>query len=148
MANQPKINKNSDGDSGIDFTKAKEVIAALVGLFKVPTLPAPPVSKRTALSATLRSGLSPTKIAGEIVKRQSEAGAIIGANDDGSENIAEKMERIRVEEIVNALITDGRVTIVNLPGQTINASGVGNLGGPVPVVGQTTTTSNGYGVIT
>ncbi len=148
MANQPKINKNSDGDSGIDFTKAKEVIESLVGLFKVPTLPAPPVSKRTALSATLRSGLSPTKIAGEIVKRQSEAGAIIGANDDGSENIAEKMERIRVEEIVNALITDGRVTIVNLPGQTINASGVGNLGGPVPVVGQTITTSNGYGVIT
>ena len=148
MANQPKINKNSGGDSGIDFTKAKEVIGALVGLFKVPTLPAPPVSKRTALSATLRSGLSPTKIAGEIVKRQSEAGAIIGANDDGSENIAEKMERIRVEEIVNALITDGRITIVNLPGQTISASGVGNLGGPVPVVGQTTTTSTGYGVIT
>jgi hypothetical protein len=148
MANQPKINKNSGGDSGIDFTKAKEVIGALVGLFKVPTLPAPPVSKRIALSATLRSGLSPTKIAGEIVKRQSEAGAIIGANDDGSENIAEKMERIRVEEIVNALITDGRITIVNLPGQTISASGVGNLGGPVPVVGQTTTTSTGYGVIT
>ena len=69
----------------------------------------------------LRSGLSPTKIAGEIIKRQSEAGAIIGANDDGSENIAEKMERIRVEEIISALITDGRVTIINLPGQKITA---------------------------
>ena len=73
---KPKINKNSGENSGIDFTKVSSVISALVSLFKVPTLPAPPVSKRTALSAVLRSGLSPTKIAGEIIKRQSEAGAL------------------------------------------------------------------------
>ncbi len=146
---KPKINKNSGENSGIDFTKVASVISALVSLFKVPTLPAPPVSKRTALSAVLRSGLSPTKIAGEIIKRQSEAGAIIGANDDGSENIAEKMERIRVEEIISALITDGRVTIINLPGQKITASGVTPPGGgPVQVLGTSLTTSNGYGVIT
>ncbi len=143
-----KINKNNSNNEGIDFTKAKEVIGALIGLFKVPSLPAPPVSKRTALSATLRSGLSPSKIAGEIIKRQSEAGATIGANDDGSENISEKMERIRVEEIVSALISDARITIVNLPGQKITASGVTPPGGgPVQVVGTSLTTSNGYGVI-
>lgn len=142
-----KINKNN-GNDGIDFTKAKEVISSLISLFKVPSLPAPPVSKRTALSATLRSGLSPSTIAGEIIKRQSEAGAIIGANDDGSENISEKMERIRVEEIVSALISDARITIVNLPGQKITASGVTPPGGgPVQVVGTSLTTSNGYGVI-
>lgn len=149
MANLPKINFNSSGNGGIDFSKARVVIEALIALFKIPTLPAPPVSKRVALSATLRSGLSPAKIAGEIIKRQSEAGAILGANDDGTENIAEKMERIRVEEIVNALIRDGRITIVNLPGQKITASGVTPPGGgPVQVVGTSITTSNGYGVIT
>ena len=59
------------------------------------------------------------------------------------------MERIRVEEIVNALIRDGRITIVNLPGQKITASGVTPPGGgPVQVVGTSITTSNGYGVIT
>lgn len=149
MANLPKINKNSDGNSGIDFSKAREVIESLISLFKIPTLPAPPVSKRTAISATLRSGLSPAKIAGEIIKRQSQAGAIVGANDDGTENIAEAMELIRVEEIINALLRDGRITIVNLPGQTITASGVTPPGGgPVQVVGKSITTSNGYGVIT
>ena len=146
---KPKINKNSSGNSGIDFTKAKEVITALIGLFKIPTLPAPPVSKTTAISATLRSGLSAKKIAGKIIERQSEAGAIIGVNDDGSKNIAEAMELIRVEEIINALLRDGRITIVNLPGQTITASGVTPPGGgPVQVVGTSLTTSNGYGVIT
>ncbi|MDB4326335.1 hypothetical protein N9966_00820 [bacterium] len=143
-----KINKSNSSNGGIDFTKAKDVIGALVGLFKVPSLPAPPVSKRTALSSVLRSGLSPSKIAGEIIKRQSEAGAVIGANDDGSENIAEKMERIRVEEIVSAIISDCRVTIINLPGQKITASGVTPPGGgPVQVVGTSLTTSNGYGVL-
>ena len=59
------------------------------------------------------------------------------------------MERIRVEEIISALITDGRVTIINLPGQKITASGVTPPGGgPVQVLGTSLTTSNGYGVIT
>lgn len=143
-----KINKNSNENFGIDFTKVKDVIGALVSLFKIPSLPAPPVSKRTAISATLRPGLSSSKIAGDIIKRQAEAGAIIGANDDGSENIAEKMERIRVEEIVSAIVSDARVTIINLPGQSITASGVTPPGGgPVQVVGTTLTTSNGYGVL-
>lgn len=147
MGNIPKINRNSDL-SNIDFSKAREVIKALLFLFKIPPIPAPPVSKRTSLSSVLRPGLSPSKIAGEIIKRQSEAGAFIGANDDGTENISEKMERIRIEEIVNAIIRDARVTIVNLPGQKITASGVTPPGGgPVQVVGTSITTSNGYGVL-
>lgn len=147
MGNIPKINRNSDL-SNIDFSKAREVIKALLFLFKIPPIPAPPVSKRISLSAVLRPGLSPAKIAGEIIKRQSEAGAFIGANDDGTENISEKMEKIRIEEIVNAIIRDSRVTIVNLPGQKITASGVTPPGGgPVQVVGTSITTSNGYGVL-
>ena len=147
MGNIPKINKNSSGDGGIDFSKAKEVLQKLLGLFEVPPIPAPPVSKSTALSSVLRPGLSPTKIASNIIKRQSEAGALIGANDDGTENISEKMERIRVEEIVSSIMTDCRVTIVGLPGQTVQATGVVPPGLPVQVVGTTITTSNGYGVL-
>jgi len=148
MAVQVKTNSKSGSNSGIDFSKAKEVIRALLNLFKVPSLPAPPVSKRIALSAVLRPGLSATKITGEIIKRQAEAGAIIGPNDDGSENISEKMERIRVEEIVKAIVSDARITIINLPGQRVTASGVTPPGGgPVQVLGTSLTTSNGYGVI-
>jgi len=148
MAIQVKTNTKSGSNEGIDFTKARAVIRALLNLFKVPSIPAPPVSKTIALSAVLRPGLSASKIASEIIKRQSDAGAITGPNDDGTENISEKMERIRVEEIVNAIIADARITIINLPGQTISASGVTPPGGgPVQVVGTSLTTSNGYGVM-
>lgn len=148
MAVQVKTNTKSGSNEGIDFSKAKQVISALLNLFKVPSIPAPPVSKTIALSAVLRPGLSATKITTNIIKRQTEAGALIGPNDDGSESEAEKMERIRVEEIVNAIISDSRITIINLPGQTITASGVTPPGGgPVQVVGTSLTTSNGYGVI-
>lgn len=146
MSNIPKINKTSTGDSNIDFTKAAEVIKSLLKLFKVPSLPAPNVSKVQTLSSTLRPGLSPTKIAANIIKRQSEAGAPIGVLSDGSDNISEKMELIRVEEIINAIISDARVTVTVLPGQSIQGSGA-NAGGPVVVVGQTLTLGKGTGLI-
>jgi hypothetical protein len=140
------LNKTTNTNEDIDFSKAIQVIRALLNLFKTPSVPAPPVGKIQTLSSTLRPGLSATKIAANIIKRQEEAGAFIGANDDGSENISEKMERIRVEEIVNALVTDARVTITQLPGQTITATG-GNAGGPVQVIGQTITLGKGTGLI-
>jgi len=118
----------------------------LLKLFTIPTIPSPPVTKNESLSAILRPGLSPIKIATNIIKRQSEAGAFIGANDDGSANISEKMELIRVEEIINAILLDARVTIVNLPGQTVKSEGA-SPAGPVTTIGTTLTTSNGYGVI-
>lgn len=146
MGNIPKVNKNSESDKKIDFSKAKEVIGKLLGLFKVPPLPAPQVNKLTALSAIQRPGFSASKVAGEIIKRQSEAGALIGANDDGTENIAEKMEKIRVEEIQKAIVRDVRVTIAGIPGQTVTTTGTA---GPIPVttVGTVITTGTGYGVL-
>ena len=140
------MNSNIDSNNNIDFSKAPQVIKALLKLFKVPVIPAPNVSKVQTITSTLRPGLSATKIAANIIKRQSEAGAPIGVLDDGTDNISEKMERIRVEEIVNALISDARITVTVLPGQTIQGSG-GNAGGPVAVVGQTLTLGKGTGLI-
>ena len=60
--------------------------------------------------------------------------------------MSEKMERIRVEEIVKALVTDARITVTINPGQTINGTG-GNVGGPVTVIGQTLTLGKGTGLI-
>ena len=146
MSNIPNINKNVDVNVNIDFTKSTDVIKALLKLFKVPSIPAPPVTKLQSLSASLRPGLSSTKIAANIIKRQSEAGAPIGNLDDGSQSITEKMEVIRVEEIINALISDARITVTLYPGQTIQGTG-GNAGGPVVVVGQTLTLGKGTGII-
>ena len=138
--------KSNSSFENIDFSKAIDVVRALISLFKVPSLPAPAVSKRIAISAALRPGLDYNKIAAKIISDQSEAGAIAGDNDDGTDNISEKMEIIRVKYICEAIIADARVTIVNLPGQQVTATG-GNAGGPIQVYGKSLTTSTGIGVI-
>jgi hypothetical protein len=121
--------------------KSTSLVALILGLFLIPNIPSAPVTKKQALSAILRPGLSATKIASEIIKRQSEAGAIVGVNDDGSANISEKMERIRVEEIIKAILLDARVTITLLPGQTTGPTGGG---APTTVI----TTGRGFGIMT
>jgi hypothetical protein len=131
----------------IDYTKAPQVIKALLSLFKLPVTPAPPVTKIQTLSTKLRPGLSPSKIATNIIKRQSEAGAILGPNDDGTDNIAEKMELIRVEEITKALVKDARITITGMPGQTVTITGSDATGIPVTGVGKVVTLGSGTGLI-
>ena len=140
------IQSNSSGEK-IDFSKAKDVISSLLNLFKTPSAPAIKVDKYQVLTTKLRPGLSPTKISAEIIKRQTDAGAIpIGIRDDGSENMSEKMERIRVDVIVKAIIRDARITVTIDPGALIQGTG-GNGGGPITVVGQTLTIASGTGLI-
>jgi len=146
MATDSNINKTSNINVTIDFKNSAEVIKSLLRLFKVPSLPAPPVTKVQALSSNLRPGLSATKIAAEIIRKQSDVGAPVGTLSDGSENISEKMEVIRVQEIINALISDARITVTVLPGQVIQGTG-GNAGGPIVVFGSTLGLGVGNGVI-
>ena len=98
-------------------------------------------------SAINRPGLSPMLIASNIIRRQSEAGAPFGAAADGSANIAEAMERIRVEEMVKALKMDAKVQ-VGIPIGGIQFTGTGaNAGGPVVVKGFNINNAHGIGII-
>lgn len=98
-------------------------------------------------SAIKRPGLSAMMIASRIIKRQSEAGAPFGAAADGSANIAEAMERIRVEEMVNALKMESRVQIgMPIGGVQIMATGA-NSGGPVVVNGFNINMPHGDGIV-
>lgn len=56
------------------------------------------------------------------------------------------METIRVEEIINALITKMKVEVAIPPGIPITATG-GNAGGPIVVQGVTTNSAKGEGVV-
>ena len=78
-------------------------------------------------SAVQRPGLSAMLIASNIIRRQVEAGAPSGNAADGSANVAEAMERIRVEEMVKALKMDAGVQI-GIPIGGIQVA-VGNLTG-------------------
>lgn len=98
-------------------------------------------------SAINRPGLSAMLITSNIIRRQSEAGAIAGPAKDGGANIAEAMERIRVEEMIKALKMDAKIQI-GIPIGAIQFTGTGaNAGGPVVVTGFNINSPHGIGII-
>ena len=98
-------------------------------------------------SAVKRPGLSAMIIASNIIKRQSEAGAPFGPAADGSANVAEAMERIRVEEMVRALKMDANIQVgIPIGGITVSVSGA-NAGGPFTATGPNVNAVHGGGIM-
>lgn len=125
-----------------------EVISTIQAAFSLNTTPVAPLPPPLIVTGgAIRPGLSARKIASRIISRQSKAGAPVGALPDGSDNVAEAMELVRVEEIVNAILTEAKIEVVIPPGVAINAVGVGNLGAPVVSQGATVTFAQGQGII-
>jgi len=123
------------------------LIKIILAAFIMPSIPATPIPPPLLLlGANTRSGLSARNVAARIISRQSDAGAPVGANNDGTPNVYEAMEVIRMEEIINALITEAKIEIIIPPGTPITGVG-GNVGGPVVVQGATTSYGKGNGVI-
>ena len=125
----------------------KKILSIISGAFNTPQAPISPLpAPLLMVGANQRTGLSAQAIASRIISRQGEAGCVVGTNIDGSPNIAEAMEVIRVEEIIQALITEAKIEIVLPPGLTISAIGA-NAGGPIVVNGATIMFGIGSGVI-
>lgn len=123
------------------------VLNTLSSAFKIPSQPVTPLPPPLLLSgANLRSGISAKDTAAKVISRQSEAGAPVGDIYNSTENISEAMERIRVEEIVNTLLTQAKVEVVIPAGVPVTATGA-NAGGPVVVQGATTNLAQGQGVL-
>lgn len=101
----------------------KAITAARIPLTKIPAI-------ILVCSAVQRPGLSAKTIAANIIKRQSEAGAPVGRAADGSQNIAEAMEVIRVEEMIKALKMDARVDVAIPLGSIQVAGTVQTVAGP------------------
>lgn len=120
-------------------------ISSLMEKARAPLAPIPAII--LACSAIKRPGLSAITIAGNIIRRQSEAGAPVGLNIDGSRNVAEAMEVIRVEEILKAIRLEGKVEIA-IPIGGITTLGQGaNSGGPVVVTSVNTNPVYGTGIL-
>jgi hypothetical protein len=133
-------------DNNIDFNNFNSVVKTLLNFFKIPETVAPRIPPPTVILSKARPGLSPSKIAARIIRRQSEVGAPIGDLPDGTESITEKMEVIRIEEIINSLTTEARITTAIEPNIQVVSTGA-NAGGPIVTNGQTVTLGSGYGVI-
>lgn len=125
------------------------VLNTLKAAFKVPQQPVTPLPPPLIVSGgNLRPGLSSRDIASKIIERQSEAGAPNGpAIYQSTNNVSEAMERVRVEEIVNAILTQSKVDVALPPGIPVSTVGVGNIGGPVTSQGATTQIATGNGII-
>jgi len=135
---------NFDSKDLKKFASITAVLGLIIAAFKIKFNPQPPIPPEIIyIGATQRDGLSAIRTAANIISRQQEAGAPVGKLKDGSDNVAEKMERIRIEEIFNALQTEGRVDIAIPPG--VPVSGV--VPGVGPFFGSTTNFIQGRGTM-
>lgn len=120
-------------------------ISDAINAIKIPATPLPPTL--LAIGGQFRSGINPSMVAANIIQRQSEAGAPFGPSADGSANVAEAMEVIRIEEIMKALKYDAQVQIAIPPG-TVNIVGTCITPvGPGTINGTNVTPINGFGII-
>lgn len=145
--NTDKKSETASSDD-ISVGSISSVLNIVLSAFKIPKTPVSPLPPPLLLiGANLRPGITASEIASRIISRQSEAGLIVGDSYGDGPNRNEAMELIRIEEIVNAVLTEAKVEIVIPPGIAVTTIGVGNLGAPVVSQGATTNIAVGSGVI-
>lgn len=143
-------NKKSEVITSDNFNlgSISSIINIILSAFKIPKQPVTPLPPPLIMAgANLRPGITASSIAARIISRQSEAGMVVGDVFGDGPNTAEAMELIRIEEIVNSLLTEAKIEVVIPPGVGVTTIGVGNLGAPVLSQGSTTTMGVGSGVI-
>jgi hypothetical protein len=128
-------------------TNLGSVVDIINSFLETALSPAPIIQPPIILTGgPLKPGLNSRQITSRIISRKSEAGAPTGILPSGAPSVDEKMERIRVEEIINAIISEARITVVIPPGTPVTTIGA-NAGGPVLSQGVTINLTQGYGVI-
>jgi len=132
----------------IDFNNIEDIVNGFDKVLKLSSIGGPPPipAPLILIGVPRRSGLSPTKIASRIIARKSEAGLPVGVLPSGGVSPDEIMERIRIEEIVNALQQEAVISVAIPPGISLTAAGISPTG-PVSVFGSTIYYAKGYGVI-
>jgi len=139
----PQKSTTSNG-SFSSMSNILKILLSAFSLMKQPadTLPPPLIF----IGAKLRPGLSARDIAARVISRFSESDAVNGEIFQEGNNVMTALELIRMEEIVNAIQTEMKISSVIDPGaMIINASGA-NGGGPVTVVGTNINITESNGV--
>lgn len=145
--NTDKKSEISTGDN-INLSSISSILNLILSAFKIPKQPVTPLPPPLILvGANLRPGITASSIAARIISRQSEAGLVTGDVFADGPNTAEAMEVIRIEEIINSILTEAKIEVVIPPGVSVTTLGIGNLGAPVLSQGATTTLAVGSGVI-
>lgn len=130
-----------------NFNSIDSVVENVLKLLDIPKPPDTPIATPLILASVNRTGSSATKIAAEVIRRQSEAGIPVGALPDGSVNPTEQMYIILIEEIFKALYRDIKLSVAIQPGISVTAAGTDATGTPVAVQGVTTSIGIGNAVL-
>jgi len=145
--NQEKL-EDVKNNSSFNLGSISGVLNLILSAFSIPDEPVaalpPPL---IMVGAKLRPGVSAQAVASRIIARQSEAGRQVGDVFADGPNNEEAMELIRIEEIINTILTESVVNVVIPPGISVMTVGIGNLGIPVVSQGVTTTMAVGDGII-
>lgn len=130
----------------IKSIKTKDILAAILSIFKIPDVPAPPIDPASILTTATRPGMSPRKIWSNILSELPSAGAPFGPLPSGAENVSEKVLYIQTKEMIKALQQDARISVSVPPGILVNGVAMSPVG-PLPVIAVTTSPAHvGYGV--
>ena len=111
----------------------------------IPLVPLPAIM--VVCASVRRPGLSPMLISSRIISRQSEFGARVGVNIDGSPNMGNQLIRVMVEEIIRGIKMEGKVTVAVPPGGITTVGTGENGGGPMVVTSNNVTATNFTGVL-
>jgi hypothetical protein len=128
-----------------DFKNPNSVLKSLLNLFKIPYNVGTGIPKQAILNAPC-GGFNSSEIAAKIIKRQADAGIPVGPLPSGQASPAEIMEKIRVEEMVEAITTKMVMDVAIQPGTVIQGTG-GNAGGPVQIAGTIVGIAGGKAVV-
>lgn len=135
-------------ESGFNLSSISGVLNVILSAFSIPEKPVEPLPPPLIMTgAKLRPGLSAQGLAAQVISKQSNAGRVVGDVFADGPNVEEAMELIRVQEVINALLTEAKIDVVIPPGISVTTVGVGNLGAPVASQGATTTMGIGDGII-
>lgn len=146
--NIDKKEDSNSSNSSFNLGSISGVLNIILSAFSIPDEPVAPLPPPLIMvGAKLRPGVSAQAVASRIISRQSEAGRQVGDVFADGPNNEEAMELIRIEEIINAVLTEAKVDVVIPPGIAVMTIGVGNLGAPVVSQGATTTMGIGDGII-
>jgi hypothetical protein len=107
-----------------------------------PKLPPPVI-----LASQYREGMSALKTANSVLDKKRELGLPTGNYEDGTANYDDIIIYEIVKQIQKSIREDANIQVVIPAGIPVTASGA-NAGGPVQVIGATTYTSTGGGIVT
>ena len=132
----------------MDYSNIDDIVDGFDKVLSLSSIgsPSPVPTPLILIGVPMRSGLSPIKIASRIIARKGEAGLSVGVLPSGAVNPDEIMERIRMEELINALQQEAIISVAIPPGISLTATGISPTG-PVSVFGSTIIFSKGYGII-